>query len=129
MTDLQLSIEEKRTVVAVVMASLPRIAIGLLFVWIGSQKFDSTGMWVRVFARIGFGQWFRYLTGTLQVAGGLLLFVPRTALVGAIVLATTMVGAVVTQLLVFKSPLFIIPAILLGVVVALGLSLMTAAKS
>src|SRR2546430_2861644 len=33
--------------------------------------------WVRIFDRIGLGQWFRYFTGALQVTGALLVLIPR----------------------------------------------------
>ena len=52
---------------------LPRIAIALVFVSVGSSKFTDP-MWVRLFGQIGLGQWFRYLTGVMQIAGGLLHF-------------------------------------------------------
>jgi hypothetical protein len=41
------------------------------FVFIGSTKFDNdpNGMWVKLFEQIGFGQWFRYFTGAMQVGG------------------------------------------------------------
>ena len=32
---------------------------------------------VLIFNRIGFGQWFRYFTGTLQILGGALVLIPR----------------------------------------------------
>jgi hypothetical protein len=49
---------------------------------------------VAVFAKIGFGQWFRILTGLLEVAGAIGLFVPRFAVYAASMLAVVMVGAI-----------------------------------
>jgi hypothetical protein len=43
-----------------------------VFPWRGSY-------WIKLFTDIGFGLWFMYLTGTLQIIGGLLMIVPRTA--------------------------------------------------
>jgi hypothetical protein len=42
---------------------------------------------VEYFAAIGWGQWFRYLTGLLDIAGAGLLFTPSWTCYGAIVLA------------------------------------------
>ena len=49
---------------------------------------------VAMFAKIGFGQWFRILTGSLEVAGAIGLFVPRFAVYAASLLAVVMVGAI-----------------------------------
>ena len=76
---------------------VPRIAMSLFFLSFGSQKFTDT-YWFGVFATIGVGDWLRYVTGCLQVAGALLLLVPRTTLIGAAMLATTMVGAMLAWL-------------------------------
>jgi len=43
-----------------------------VFPWRGSY-------WIKLFTDIGFGLWFMYLTGTLQIIGALLMIVPRTA--------------------------------------------------
>jgi putative oxidoreductase len=102
-------------------AWLPRVAIALVFVTVGFSKF-SDPMWVRLFARIGFGQWFRYFTGVMQIAGGILVLVPRLSLVGIAMLACTMAGAVITWIafgLALNAP---IPGALLLVLVALGWS-------
>jgi uncharacterized membrane protein YphA (DoxX/SURF4 family) len=78
-----------------VLAALPRIGVGALFVFIGYTKFDSDprGPWFQIFEQIGLGQWFRYLTGVMQVAGGVLLMFRRTLTVGAVMLGCTMAGA------------------------------------
>jgi len=90
-----------------------QVLTGLFFFVFGANKFDSGSafwtsifgkagahFWLEVFARIGIGQWFRYFTGGLEMLCGLLLFVPRTAGVAAALLACTMVGAILTHLLV-----------------------------
>ena len=55
-----------------------RISASVLFLGVGVTKFNTDSYWVRLFAEIGFGDWFRYLTGGLQVASGLLFLIPRT---------------------------------------------------
>ena len=49
---------------------------------------------VAMFAKIGFGQWFRILTGLLEVTGAIGLFVPRFTIYAASLLAAVMVGAI-----------------------------------
>jgi uncharacterized membrane protein YphA (DoxX/SURF4 family) len=73
---------------------LVRIGIGISFIAIGASKFNDP-MWIRIFERIGLGQWFRYLTGILQICGGALTLIPRLSRVGLALLACTMAGAVI----------------------------------
>ena len=58
------------------------------------------------FARIGAGQWFRYLTGALELAGAIGLLVPRLSGLAALGLAGVMVGAVITHLTVLPPHMF-----------------------
>jgi putative oxidoreductase len=94
--------------------SLPRAGLALLFVGIGYTKFNSDPQseWVTIFARIGFGQWFRYLAGMMQVAGGALFLFHRTITPGAALLASTMLGAVIVDF-VMMPPFMFIPLMLL----------------
>ena len=70
---------------------------------------------------IGVGDWLRIVTGSLQIAGGLLLLIPRTALIGAAMLAVTMVGAMLAWMFFLGSPgTAVIPAVILGMLIAIG---------
>jgi putative oxidoreductase len=62
---------------------------------IGAAKLTASLGTVGWFAQLGWGQWFRYLTGLLDVIGALLLFVPRWTCYGALVLACTIGTATV----------------------------------
>ena len=85
------------------------------FLAAGGSKLAAAPAMVEMFAKLGAGQWFRYLTGTLEVIGAVALLVPRGAFYGAVLLATVMVGAIVTHLAVLGgSP---IPALVLLVIV------------
>ena len=95
-----------------------RTAVCAVFVGVGATKFQSQSMWVGMFDQIGLGHWFRYLTGGLQVAGGLLFLVPRTARVGAIVAGCTMAGAVLVHL-------FVLPTGVGGAIIPFGLLVFT----
>jgi putative oxidoreductase len=101
-----------------------RFAVALLFVMFGFGKFDSrpNSEWVSIFARIGFGQWFRVVTGWAEIAGGILLLLRVTSRVGAAILGATMLGAAVAHLTVLGDPLTaVVPLILGGIAVAAGL--------
>ena len=101
---------------------LPRIAIALVFVSVGSSKF-SDPMWVRLFGQLGLGQWFRYLTGVMQIAGGLLVLIPRTSLAGIVLAACTMLGASVAWLTVLHAPWNApIPGAIFAILVAIGVA-------
>jgi putative oxidoreductase len=123
MTDLKLSVDDRPARATRILSWLPRIAAALFFFSIGRAKFASTGEWVAIFDRIGIGQWFRYATGALQVAGAVLMLVPRIGWLGAALLACTMLGATIVQIGVFHSPVAIMPAMLCGLLVVIALSI------
>jgi putative oxidoreductase len=85
---------------AIVIAWTLQIVCAAMFLFAGGSKFAGDPAMVSAFATIGLGQWFRYLTGTIEVIGALLLLVPSLAFFGALALAVTMAGAVMTHLFV-----------------------------
>ena len=68
--------------------------VGLAFLAAGGSKLAGAPAMVAMFAKIGFGQWFRILTGLLEVGGAIGLFVPRFAVYAASMLAVVMVSAI-----------------------------------
>jgi len=80
----------------------------LVFLYFGAIKLDRREVfWVELFARIGIGQWFRYFTGGLEVVCAILLLIPKTSAIAAVMLACTMVGAILTHLFVLREPLIV----------------------
>lgn len=77
-----------------------RILAALVFLAAGGSKLIGAEQMVQVFTDIGVGQWFRYVTGLVEVAGAVLLLAPATVLVGAGLLICTMIGAVIVHLFV-----------------------------
>jgi putative oxidoreductase len=79
-----------------------RLLLTLVFVYAGIEKFPSApgSPWIGIFANIGFGQWFRYFTGTVEVIGGCLLLLPRATPLAVAALVCTMIGAIVVHLTV-----------------------------
>jgi uncharacterized membrane protein YphA (DoxX/SURF4 family) len=88
-----------------------QIAAAGLFLLGGFSKLLGAAAMVQMFDAVGIGQWFRYLTGGIEVVAALLLLVPQLAFFGAAALAFTMAGAIVTHLFVIGgSPM---PAVVL----------------
>jgi uncharacterized membrane protein YphA (DoxX/SURF4 family) len=95
-----------------------QIALAGMFLMAGASKLFGAAPMVELFNAIGIGQWFRYVTGLIEVGAAIALLVPRAAVFGALVLVPTMIGAIVTQLfIVHASP--VAPAVLLVGAVAI----------
>ncbi|WP_327097313.1 DoxX family protein [Nocardia vinacea] len=71
---------------------------------------------VESFDTIGWGQWFRYFTGLVELAGGIGLLVPRLTGPAAVGLTVTMVCAALTQVLLLGAPALAPFPLVLGVV-------------
>lgn len=92
---------QRRRLVAAV-----RFLVAFAFVFAGGAKLIGLPVMVEVFDHVGLGQWFRYVTGGIEVAGGILVLSARYAGAAALLLAATMVGAVAAHLTVVPgSPL------------------------
>jgi putative oxidoreductase len=89
-----------------------QLTLAAMFLLAGSSKLLGDRAMVELFNAIGIGQWFRYLTGLIEVSSALALLVPSFAVFGALALVATMVGAVIVHLFILgASPA--LPAILL----------------
>jgi putative oxidoreductase len=92
--------------------------VALAFVFVGAGKLAGTAAMVELFDKVGLGQWFRYLTGLLEVAGGIGLLIPRYAFRAAVLLAIVMIGAIIAHVSVLggspapAASLFVLNAII-----------------
>ena len=87
------------------------------FVAAGFAKLAGVPYMVELFDQIGLGQWFRVVTGVVEITGAIALVFPGLASIGALWLGGTMVFAVATHVFVLHtSP---VPAIVLGILNAL----------
>lgn len=93
-----------------------RALLTLVFVGAGGAKLAGIPMMVEEFDKVGFGQWFRYVTGLVEVGGAAFLWWPNRQVVGAALLGATMVGAVLTHWLIIGPSA--VPAIVLGLLCA-----------
>jgi putative oxidoreductase len=80
-----------------------QVLLAAAFLMAGASKLAGAEMMVKQFEVLGLGQWFRYLTGALEVVAAVLLLVPRWSGLGALLLIPTMLGAAIAHLVVFKN--------------------------
>jgi putative oxidoreductase len=91
--------------------------VAAAFLAAGSAKLAGVPYMVELFNQIGAGQWFRIVTGVVEVTGAIALVFPGLASIGALWIGGTMVFAVATHLFILHtSP---VPAIVLGLLNAL----------
>jgi putative oxidoreductase len=98
---------------------IAELALGMLFVIAGLVKLSGIALMVELFAILGFGQWLRYATALVEIAGGVLLITGHMEYLAALALAMIMVGATAASVIVFnRSP--IPPALTLIALVVLA---------
>lgn len=81
-----------------------RGGVALIFIVTGADKFSDSGGWVKIFQEIGFGQWFRYFTGIVEILGGILVLIPLTVTAGLALLGCTMASAALILTFVLGRP-------------------------
>jgi uncharacterized membrane protein YphA (DoxX/SURF4 family) len=89
------------------------------FLAAGFAKLAGAEMMVATFDAVGLGQWFRHVTGLIQIGAAILLWVPGMQAMAAVTLLCTMIGAVIAHLTVLGPSA--IPATVLGVLAAVTL--------
>jgi uncharacterized membrane protein YphA (DoxX/SURF4 family) len=70
-----------------------QILLGMVAIAAGYAKLTGTGLMVQQFQAIGFGPGFLMVAGTAEIAAGLCLLSPRGGILGAVLLASVMIGA------------------------------------
>lgn len=85
---------------------LLEIGLAVLFIVAGTVKLAGHPFMVALFTDLGFGQWLRYVTGLVELTGGLSLLRGRRQYLAALALAVIMVGATDASIVVFdRSPI------------------------
>ena len=98
--------------------SIPHVNIllSLAFLSAGAFKIIGAEQMVGMYELIGWGQWFRYVTGIIEVTAVVLIWLPNKQVFGAALLVCTMIGAVITHIAL--SIPSAVPATILGIVAA-----------
>jgi putative oxidoreductase len=91
-----------------------RALIAALFLAAAYMKLSGQPMMIQEFDTIGLGQWFRYLTGLLELVAGVAVLIPAVSVYGAILLLAVDAGAFVTQVAILHGDW--IHTIVIGVV-------------
>ena len=99
------------------------IVLGGMFIMAGGAKLMGDHSQVEHFAQWGYPLWFLYLTGIIEVGGGICLFIRKAQFSGIVVLSITMVGAALTHLRAGEMSAFPIPVVLLGLLLLLAWSM------
>jgi putative oxidoreductase len=76
-----------------------RIVLAALFLFAGAMKLTGQPMMIQEFDTVGFGQWFRYFTGALEVVGAVAVLIPSCSLLGAALVLLVDIGAFFAQAL------------------------------
>jgi len=95
-----------------------QIVLAAMFLFAGGSKLIGAPAMVALFNAIGWGQWFRYVTGAIETSAAVALLIPSASVFGAILLIPTMIGATATNLLLGQSPAPPVFLLLLASVVA-----------
>ena len=95
-----------------------KLLLAVAFVSAGLAKIAGVEMMVATFDAVGIGQWFRYLTGAIEVGAAILLWVPGKQFVGAGLLLATMVGATFAHIFILGTDTMV-PATALGALSAI----------
>ncbi|WP_063813427.1 DoxX family protein [Nocardia anaemiae] len=94
-----------------------QILLALFFIIVSAApKLLGAHAAVESFDTIGWGQWFRYFTGLVELAGGIGLLVPRLTGPAAVGLTITMVCAALTQVFLLGAAALAPFPLVLGVV-------------
>lgn len=91
-----------------------QVLLGLFFALASAlPKLIALPAAVVVFDAIGAGHWFMYLTGALELAGGVALLFRRWAAPAAVALIALLVGALITQITVMHGENVATPPVLM----------------
>ena len=80
------------------------IVLALVFSLAGGVKLNGVPAMVAEFAQIGIGQWFRFVTGLLEVSGAIGLLIPKFRFWAALQIVAVMVGATGVNLWILHAP-------------------------
>lgn len=92
----------------------------LIAAFAGLAKFTDAENWREMFVGWGYPPWMSPVTGVLEIAGGVAMFVPATRFYGAALVTAVMTVAAVTRLVHGEYAEVVLPAfaVLLAVVTA-----------
>ena len=89
--------------------------LSAVFIYTSFTKFSGSAASVQTFDDIGVGQWLRYVTAGLELAGAIGLLIPKLTGLAAACLTALLVGAVLSQVFLVTDGNIATPAVLMVV--------------
>lgn len=89
------------------------IVLSLIFLTSGSAKLAGLEFEIMAFERWGYPLWFMYLTGVLEVCGGIGLLIHRLSALAGGCLALLMIGAVATHVINAEWVMMVVASLIL----------------
>jgi putative oxidoreductase len=96
--------QERRRRRQLIALECTELVLAGVFFLVGGAKLIGRPDMVELFRSIGFGQWLRYLTGTIEVIGAAFLVVPLASGASAVALGGVMISATLIELFVLRRP-------------------------
>ena len=87
----------------------------VFFTLMGLPKVLGQGGWAGRFATWGYPPWFVVVVGVAELAGAVMVLIPRLATLGGSLLAVIMLGAVATHLLHGETARVLVPLVMVAV--------------
>lgn len=95
--------------------------VAVVFLVEGISKFGASRLWVRVFGGIGIGEWFRYFTAVVEIAGAMLILIPRATMPATVLLICTLIGAFLVHVFIIGiQPATGLVAVLVGIILLIA---------
>jgi hypothetical protein len=91
-----------------------RVVLAAVLLRAGIAKYAGAAAQIDTFDQVGIGQWFRYVIGTIEIAGGVGLLITPIAGLAALAAGSVLVGAVAMEAFVLDDGNPVTPAILLA---------------
>lgn len=88
--------------------------LGIVFLMAGGALLAGSESFRENFERWGYPLWFMYVTGAIEVAGGLLVLLPKARFYGSALLVCAMLGAAFTHLRAGEIAMLPAPLVLLA---------------
>jgi putative oxidoreductase len=104
----------QRSRVALIVLWIVQVLLAAMFLMAGGSKLAGAPAMVQLYDTIGWGQWFRYVTGIIEVTAGITLLIPTLAVFGALLIIPTMIGASIANVVVVHTSPAITIVLMLG---------------
>jgi putative oxidoreductase len=104
----------RRTTMVIVLWTVT-VLLAVFFTMMGLPKLLGLGGWAGRFATWGYPPSFVILVGVAELAGAVMVLIPRLAILGGALLAVIMLGAAATHLLHGETVRVLVPLVLFAV--------------